>query len=109
MPKIKIAQAAQIQNERTHIFTLADGKRVALRQMNETIYAFEDRCSHDDGEVATGPINEQAVVECPRHGARFDLKTGKAVRMPAIMPIEVYPVEVKNGEIWITIPESAAS
>ena len=51
------------------------------------LYAIEDRCSHDDGPVCLGDWDEEAcTVICPRHGAQFDLKTGKALSLPAYLP-----------------------
>ena len=58
-----------------------------------TVYAIEDRCSHDDGPLAEGELDEAScTIECPRHGSRFDLKTGKPLGLPAYVPVDTYPV-----------------
>ncbi|MBI4052217.1 MAG: non-heme iron oxygenase ferredoxin subunit [Elusimicrobia bacterium] len=74
--------------------------RIALCHVEGTIYAIEDVCTHDDGPLGEGTLRG-GQVECPRHGARFDVKTGKAVRMPAIVPVRTFPVKVENGEIFV--------
>ena len=68
------------------------------------ILAVEDRCSHDDGDLMEGDVDEEScTVECPRHGSVFDLKTGKPLNLPAYVPIETYPVMVENGVIKVEV------
>ena len=69
-----------------------------------TILAVEDRCSHDDGDLMEGDVDEETcTVECPRHGSVFDLKTGKPLNLPAYVPIDTYPVEVDDGVIKVEV------
>ena len=68
------------------------------------IYAVEDVCTHDDGPVAEGPV-EGCVIECPRHGAKFDIRTGTVLCMPAVTPIRTYPVRVNGLNIEVQVPE----
>ena len=66
--------------------------------------AIEDRCSHDDGELAYGELDEATcTIECPRHGSRFDLRSGKPVNLPAYEPVDTFPVTVQNGMIKIEV------
>lgn len=68
------------------------------------IFAIEDRCSHDDGDLAEGEINpERCAIECPRHGALFDLKSGKALTLPAYRPVETFPVKVDGETITLEV------
>ena len=68
------------------------------------LYAIEDRCSHDNGPLAEGEFDEGAcTVECPRHGSRFDLKTGNPVNLPAYVPIDTFPVTVEGGVIRVEV------
>ena len=67
-------------------------------------YAIEDRCSHDDGPLAEGDFDvEEAVAICPRHGARFDIKTGRALSLPAYQPVEAFEVFVEDGLIKVRV------
>ena len=68
------------------------------------LLAIEDRCSHDDGTLADGEIDEQAcTVECPRHGSLFDLRTGLPRTLPAYVPVETFPVRITDGLIQLEV------
>jgi 3-phenylpropionate/trans-cinnamate dioxygenase ferredoxin subunit len=68
------------------------------------IYAIEDRCSHDNGPLVEGELDqERCVVECPRHGSLFDLKTGKPLTLPAYVPVETFPVILDEDMIKLEV------
>jgi 3-phenylpropionate/trans-cinnamate dioxygenase ferredoxin component len=68
------------------------------------VLAIEDRCSHDNGELVEGEFDQDTcTVECPRHGSKFDLHTGKPVNLPAYVPVETFPVRVDDGVIKIEV------
>jgi 3-phenylpropionate/trans-cinnamate dioxygenase ferredoxin component len=68
------------------------------------ILAIEDRCSHDDGDLMEGEIDDDGcTVECPRHGSVFDLHTGKPLNLPAYVPIDTFPVAVQDGVIKVEV------
>jgi 3-phenylpropionate/trans-cinnamate dioxygenase ferredoxin subunit len=81
---------------------LADvgGTRVAVFDLGGTLFCIEDVCTHDDGPVAEGAVYEN-VIECPRHGARFDIRTGSVLSMPAVVPIRTFPVKVEDGVVLV--------
>lgn len=69
-----------------------------------TVYAIEDRCSHDDGTLVDGELDQQAcTIECPRHGSRFDLRTGKPKTLPAYLPVDTFPVRVEGDMIKLEV------
>lgn len=69
------------------------------------LYAIEDRCSHDDGPLCEGDWDpEECVVVCPRHGATFDLRSGRALTLPAYIPVDTFPVTVADGVIVVELP-----
>jgi 3-phenylpropionate/trans-cinnamate dioxygenase ferredoxin component len=69
-----------------------------------SLYAIEDRCSHDDGPLAEGPFDEsRCQVECPRHGSLFDLKTGKPLTLPAYEPVDTFTVIVEDDTIKLEV------
>lgn len=76
----------------------ASGVRVALCNVEGTFYAVEDVCTHDDGPLGEGSLRG-AELECPRHGARFDVRSGAALRMPAVVPVRTFPVTVVDGTV----------
>jgi 3-phenylpropionate/trans-cinnamate dioxygenase ferredoxin subunit len=68
------------------------------------VLAVEDRCSHDDGDLMEGDVDEETcTVECPRHGSVFDLRTGKPLNLPAYVPIDTFPVTVDGGVIKVEV------
>ncbi|MHB1469470.1 MAG: Rieske (2Fe-2S) protein [Solirubrobacteraceae bacterium] len=68
------------------------------------LFAIEDRCSHDDGPLAEGEFDRGGcTVECPRHGARFDLRTGRPLTLPAYEPVDVFEVRIEDGLIKLEI------
>ena len=68
------------------------------------IFAIEDRCSHDDGELVDGELDEaDCAIECPRHGSKFDLRTGKPLNLPAYVPVDTFPVVVEDGVIRVEV------
>jgi 3-phenylpropionate/trans-cinnamate dioxygenase ferredoxin subunit len=76
---------------------------IALFNLNGTYYAIQDVCSHDDGPVAEGDLEGNEII-CPRHGARFDVRTGEVLSLPAAVDIPAYPVRVEGEEILIGMP-----
>ena len=83
----------------------AGGEPLAVFNMGGRYFAIADRCSHDDGPVGEGSLSGDAI-ECPRHGARFSLETGRALSMPAVVDIPAYPVRVVDGLIKLGVPRS---
>lgn len=71
---------------------------------NGELLAMEDRCSHDDGPLAEGEIDfATCIVECPRHGALWDLRTGIPKTLPAYVPVESFPVIVVDGIVRLEV------
>lgn len=103
----KLCELADLPAGEARVFEIEDF-RIAAARTGETVFALEDRCSHDDGELGEGrvmPSNGAGEIECPRHGARFDLATGRATRMPAVAPIEVYPAKIEGEQVFVELPE----
>jgi 3-phenylpropionate/trans-cinnamate dioxygenase ferredoxin component len=79
-----------------------DGRAVLLFRIGDDVYAVEDVCTHD-GQPLTDGAFVNGEIECPRHGARFDVKTGRAMCMPAVEPVRVYPVRISQGDIEVEL------
>lgn len=80
-----------------------DGALVAVFNIHGTFYAIEDTCTHDGGELAGGAI-ENDVVICPRHGARFCLRTGAALTPPAYEPVRTFETRIHDGFVEVKEP-----
>ncbi|MCF6209033.1 MAG: non-heme iron oxygenase ferredoxin subunit [Ghiorsea sp.] len=79
-----------------------DAGKIAIFHLSQGLYAIEDRCSHDGGELASGECEGNEII-CPRHGARFCILNGKALTPPAYEAIEVFEVRVVDGMIQVDI------
>lgn len=77
-----------------------DGAQVAVFNLDGQLYAIEDVCTHDGGVLTGGPV-EGDVIVCPRHGARFCIRTGEALSAPAYEPVATFPVRVENGGVQV--------
>lgn len=102
----RIASLGDIPEGAVRVFELEDGQRVAVCKVETEIFAVADLCSHDNGPLGEGELVDHEI-ECPRHGARFDIKTGKALCLPAVVAIPTYQVEVRGEEIWVAPKETA--
>ncbi len=77
---------------------------VGVYNIEGELYALEDRCSHDDGPLAEGDWEpDEGVVVCPRHGARFDIRSGRALTLPAFQPVDTFPVRIEDGLVKVTV------
>lgn len=80
--------------------TLPDGTPVAVFNVDGTLYAIGDTCSHEQSSLSEGFV-EDATVECAKHGATFDLATGKNLSLPATQPVPAFSVRVEGDEIFV--------
>src|SRR6185312_2683370 len=78
------------------------GRSIALFNVNGAFYAIDDVCTHDGGPLAEGELSG-AEIRCPRHGARFDVRTGKALCCPAFEPVATHRVEVRGDDVYVAV------
>jgi 3-phenylpropionate/trans-cinnamate dioxygenase ferredoxin component len=88
------------------IFIEAADRSIVILNLAGKLFAIADVCSHDNGPLGDGEIEECELI-CPRHGARFDIRTGKATSLPALVDIPAYPLRVMDGMIEIGLPKTA--
>lgn len=99
---VKLGPAADIAPGKTGDFQL-DDHSILVANCDGTYFAIEDRCTHDDGPLAQGRLS-RCQIECPRHGAKFDMKTGKALTLPAFSPVAAYAVrETDDGVLEVDL------
>lgn len=77
-----------------------DDTQIAIFNLDGRLYAIENVCTHDGGQLTGGAVEGDQIV-CPRHGARFCIRTGAALSAPAYEPTDTFPVRVENGEIQV--------
>ncbi|MCB0145929.1 MAG: non-heme iron oxygenase ferredoxin subunit [Caldilineaceae bacterium] len=100
---IQVAKRDEIPVGESKLVEVED-VRVALFNLEGTIYAIEDVCTHDGGPLVEGEIVNGCQVECPRHGARFDIRTGAALSFPAFEATNTYEVKVEGDDVLIESP-----
>ncbi|MFM7108664.1 MAG: Rieske 2Fe-2S domain-containing protein [Planctomycetaceae bacterium] len=84
------------------------GEMVALFHVDGAWHAIDDVCTHDGGPLADGELRNHTIA-CPRHGAKFDIRTGAALTMPAIRPTRAHEVKVEDGGVWIRLRAAAGA
>jgi 3-phenylpropionate/trans-cinnamate dioxygenase ferredoxin component len=101
----EIAPASELSNGE-RLFIEIEDTPIVLFNVAGQIFAIADTCTHDDGPLGDGDLEDHNIV-CPRHGAEFDIRSGQAVAMPAVVDIPAYPVKVENGSIWLGLPRGS--
>ena len=98
---VPVASTAEIPPGQRMLLDVGDIS-LAVFNIAGKYFAIADICSHDGGPLAEGEIDGD-VIECPRHGAQFNVKTGEVVAMPAVVPISTYPVKMEGDQIIVTL------
>jgi nitrite reductase/ring-hydroxylating ferredoxin subunit len=81
---------------------VADDREIAIFNVDGELFATDDICSHEEASLSEGELDGH-VVECPLHGARFDVRTGKALSLPAVRPVDTFPVRVVDGKVEVEL------
>jgi 3-phenylpropionate/trans-cinnamate dioxygenase ferredoxin subunit len=104
MPQIDVAPADEFPPGATKLIYAGPTLTIGVYNCGGTLYAIEDRCSHDDGPLCEGDWDEDVCrVICPRHGSAFDLATGQPMSLPAYEPVATYPVHVVDGMVKVVV------
>jgi len=101
---VDIAPVSEVPNGERLFVDLGD-KPIVIFNIAGQFFAIGDVCTHDDGPLGDGMLEGFNVV-CPRHGAEFDVRTGKVVQMPAVVDIPAYPVRVVDGVLQVGVPKN---
>ena len=102
--QIDVCPAAELPSGEMKLVDAPDGAKVGVFNCDGTLYAIEDRCSHDDGPLAEGPFDAATcTVECPRHGSLFDVTSGRPKTLPAYQPVATYPVTIEDDTVRLEI------
>ena len=99
---VKVAKVSDVPVGQVKVYEAA-GKHVCICNVDGQYFAIADLCTHDSGPLGEGELVDNQI-ECPRHGARFDVETGKPLCLPAVVPVPTYPVQVRGDDLWVGIP-----
>ena len=103
---LEIAPASELPNGE-RLFVEVESRSLVIFNIADQFFAIADICTHDDGPLGDGDLEGYNIV-CPRHGAEFDIRTGKVMQMPAVVDVPAYPVRVVDGMIQVGIPKEWA-
>ena len=99
--RIRIAAVEELPTGRG-VRVEVSGHRIAMFRIDDSVYAIGDRCSHAEASLAEGELFDREI-ECPRHGATFDITSGNAETLPATKPVASYEVEISDGVVYLTL------
>jgi 3-phenylpropionate/trans-cinnamate dioxygenase ferredoxin subunit len=102
-----VGSLESLPNKAGFRFEIAD-ERIAVFRVDDAVYAIGDRCSHAEASLSEGELFD-LEVECPRHGAEFDITTGKQLGLPATKPVPSYQTEIRDGEVFVTIQDEESN
>ena len=101
MPFTKVGSLSDVPPGTAKVYEVGD-RAIAVCNVDGELYAVDDVCTHDEGSLDQGGL-EGFEIECPRHAARFDVRTGKVTALPAVLPIDTFPVRVDGDDIEIEV------
>jgi 3-phenylpropionate/trans-cinnamate dioxygenase ferredoxin subunit len=100
---VPVAHTSEIPDPGTLLVEVGE-RLIALIHAAGHYYALDDVCTHDGGPLSDGPVDaEHATIACPRHGAKFDIRTGAALTMPATKPTKVHELKVEGDQIFVRL------
>jgi 3-phenylpropionate/trans-cinnamate dioxygenase ferredoxin subunit len=97
--KHRVAKLSEIAPGSTRL-VVVDSMGILLCNAGGQIYAIEDVCTHDGGPLDQGELEGECIV-CPRHGATFDVRTGDALTLPAVVPVMTFPVSIEGDDVFV--------
>jgi 3-phenylpropionate/trans-cinnamate dioxygenase ferredoxin subunit len=100
---VKVATRAELPAGSKKLVEV-DGRAIAVFHIDGAFYAIDDVCTHDGGPLAEGELMG-CEIQCPRHGARFDVRTGRPLCMPAIEPVTVHATEVRGDDVYVAVQD----
>ncbi len=100
MPFQKVGAVTDFPDGEVGVVFIGDKEIAIARGDDGILYAFDNICTHEEASLQMGFL-EKCEVECPLHGARFDIRTGKVIQGPAYAPVSTYPVKIEGQEIWV--------
>jgi 3-phenylpropionate/trans-cinnamate dioxygenase ferredoxin subunit len=100
---VRVGRTGDVPEGGPGIFEVED-RKIAVYRLADGYHAIDDVCTHDGGPLAEGDLEDDVVV-CPRHGARFSVRTGAALSFPAVTPVDTYPVRAEGEDLLVGLPD----
>ena len=100
---VHVGKTGDVPAGGAEVFDVED-RKIAIYRLDDGYFAIDDLCTHDGGPLASGDVEGDEVI-CPRHGARFSIRTGAALSFPAVTPVDCYPVRVEGDDLLVGLPD----
>jgi 3-phenylpropionate/trans-cinnamate dioxygenase ferredoxin subunit len=107
VPRERIASVAEIPEGEVRVVDCGDGRSLALSNVGGELHAIDNVCTHDSGPLGEGTLRGDRVI-CPRHGAAFDARTGRALTLPAVRGVSAYAVTVEGDDVYVECEDGGA-
>ena len=101
MAFVKVGKTSEVPAGTAKVYEVGD-RAIAVCNVDGDLFAIDDVCTHDEASLEQGYL-EGCEIECPRHGARFDVTTGRATALPAVVPVDTFPVRVEGDDIELDV------
>ena len=98
----EVATVSEFEKTDRKLVDLGDEKYIGLFKLDDGYFAIDGTCSHEKASLVLGEVSDHEVM-CPLHGARFDLRTGRHLSLPAVRPVGSYPVKLEGDKILVKI------
>ncbi|GBC97136.1 3-phenylpropionate/cinnamic acid dioxygenase ferredoxin subunit [bacterium HR16] len=102
--RVRVAHISEVEIGKAIVVHVGSRRLALCRPAADEFYAIDDVCTHDGGPLGEGELCGYEI-ECPRHGAHFDVRTGEALTLPATRPVHSYPTVVEGNEVFVELPE----
>ncbi len=100
---VKVAKTGEVPEGQAKVFDAGD-ERVTLCKVGGQVFAIADVCTHDGGPLGEGDLDGYEII-CPRHGARFDIRTGAVLAFPAVTPVDSYAVKIEGDDVLVQLED----
>jgi len=97
-----VCKKGEVPEGEIRVFEVKSHRIAVCHLAGDEFYAVADVCTHDDGPLGEGELINHAI-ECPRHGARFDIRSGRVLALPAVVPIQTYPLQVEGESVQVSL------
>ena len=106
MSRERVCAASDVPEGEVRVVSCGE-RRLALSNIAGELYAIDDVCTHDGGELGEGTLRGDRLI-CPRHGAAFDARTGRVLTLPAVHDVRSYPVTVESDDVFVACEDGAS-
>jgi len=100
---VEVCSLSDFDESNKKVVKVYNDLEVLLIKLKDVVFAVENRCSHDEKPLDDGRLLDDSIIECAHHGAQFDLSSGKALKMPAVTPVNVFKTKIQQNKVFVFV------